>query len=349
MPPEGTSRLRDEQKLLIVELAQQDDPELGVEDIWKQVTTAFPRSNYYHPPALGTVRNRVGKARKSRIAQDERWSIGVSGQMAIPIEAMKDVVEVWEYVLLHYGRYITLRQAKWIARLGDLITEKEFSDSREERRYKWASLYAGREKAALTLNLKLDTSDMDASLLIKGDVYSAVVATGLADQFTDASRLNDLALSDRNLALEELALRRQVDLYLEMSPEEARRQGRARAEFSLDHEAVYFDAIPDENSVTEEQRRRAIEQIEEAIKVCGVWRLAIMRDGKQWPEITEQRRKEITLELAKKSVEHHVFDNWANPISFEDLLARGNFRPSEQILKEVGYEPPHESEVRVAS
>ena len=85
------------------------------------------------------------------------------------------------------------------------------------------------------------------------------------------------------------------------------------------------------------------------MNVCVVWRLAIMRDGKRWPEITEQRRKEITLRLAKKSVDHHVFDYWVNPIPFEDLLARGNFRPSEEILKEVGYEPPHESEVQVTS
>lgn len=343
MPPEGTARLRDEQKLLITELAQQDDPELEVKDIWKQVVAKFPRPKY-HPPALGTVRNYVGEARKSKVDQDEPWSIGVSVQSGIPIEAMKVVSGVWEHVLLTHGRRITIRQAKWIARLRDLITEKEGTDSPEKRLYNWASLYAGREKATSTLGMKFDTSDMDASLLIKGGVYRAVVDTGLAVRFTEASMLNALAHSDPNLALEKLASSRQIDVYLDLSPEERRHQGRVESEFFLDHENIYRDAIPDEGSVTEDELRRIIDQVAIAMKVSRVWRLAILRDGKRWFELTEQRRMEILLEIARNSVQHHTYDHWTNLIPFEVYLENINFRLSDDIMKEVGYEPPGESD-----
>ena len=349
MPPKGKSKFRPQQNLRIAELALQDDPELSFEEVLEILIAEFP-SPYFPTPAISTLEKMIRATRRaSKHVPDERWSIGVSGQAGIPNDAMRIVTDIWKHVLLSYGRHITLRQAQWIARLKDLVTDLDTTDSREERLYKWASLYAGREKAALTLNLKLNTSDMDASLLIRGGVYGAVVETGLMPHFTDASRLNALALSDRNLVLEEFALRKHLDSYLALPPEEREGQGRSEAEFRLDHRAVYFDAIPDEDSATEEQRRRAIDKIEEAMFVCAVWRLAIIRDGKRWNEISEQRRRKIELDLARKSVEHHIYDYWSNPIPFEELLDRGRFRPSDDILKEVGYELPRESEVSINS
>jgi hypothetical protein len=124
-----------------------------------------------------------------------------------------------------------------------------------------------------------------------------------------------------------------------MAPKERRHQDRVKADFNFEYWKIFIDALPDEGTVNEDERRRAKDQVAEAMKVTNVWMMAFSREGERWFELAVQRRREIVLELARKSVEHHTFDHWTNPMPFDEVLARGNFRPSDAILEEVGYEP----------
>ena len=78
-------------------------------------------------------------------------------------------MDIWKHVLLCSGRHITVREAKWIARLKDIVfislPDHCLVTDKMDALLKWATLYAIRERASLALGLELDTTDIDALLL----------------------------------------------------------------------------------------------------------------------------------------------------------------------------------------
>ena len=169
MPPKGKKKFMPRQSLRIAELALRDHPKLSFEKILERVAVEFP-SPCFQVPAISTLENMVRATRRaSKESPDERWSLGVSATAGIPDNSIRIVVDIWKHVLLCSGRHITVREAKWIARLKDIVfislPDHYLVTDKMDALLKWATLYAIRERASLALGLELDTSDIDALLL----------------------------------------------------------------------------------------------------------------------------------------------------------------------------------------
>ena len=157
------------QSLRIAELALRDHPKLSFEKILERVAVEFP-SPCFQVPAISTLENMVRATRRaSKESPDERWSLGVLATAGIPDNSIRIVVDIWKHVLLCSGRHITVREAKWTARLKDIVfmslPDHCLVTDKMDALLKWATLYAIRERASLALGLELDTTDIDALLL----------------------------------------------------------------------------------------------------------------------------------------------------------------------------------------
>ena len=236
-----------------------------------------------------------------------------------------------------------MRQAKWIGRLRDLITEPSLEGSREARLYRWASIYAGIEKAALALNQRVETSDIDAALLIEGRTYYAVTETGLAGRFTSLSRLNALVQSDGQLA------REQVNdfKFFNLPRDEFVLHIRQQTKFSSTVDEVWRGVIRDVDALTDNELEKKVKQVRDAVSVCAVWLSAISRNGRKWDSVPIPRRREILLAINDQSIKYHTDDHRDSHVpglsAADDGVLHYHFRPSDEILDEIGYEPPDES------
>jgi len=182
MPPKGKKKFMPRQSLRIAELALRDHPKLSFEEALGILTAEFP-SPCFQVPAISTLEKMVRANRRAgKESPDERWSLGVSAPAGIPDNSIRIVADVWKHVLLCSGRHITVREAKWIARLKDIVfmslPDHYLATDKMDALLKWATLYAIRERASLALGLELDTTDIDALLL---NVREVVLMAGDQD------------------------------------------------------------------------------------------------------------------------------------------------------------------------
>ncbi|NQW21254.1 MAG: hypothetical protein HQ477_11140 [Chloroflexi bacterium] len=137
-------------------------------------------------PKDGTLSNYYTEARGKKTDGDRPWSIGqtVSGSFGdvISPEVLPFVLQIWLRSRVG-GRDLTVRQARWCARLVRFYTigtdaDPQAGDQWIQTIYSMASLYAAREKLA--------ESNQDSSGPVTGDL-DAIIAFGMATLDGDAA------------------------------------------------------------------------------------------------------------------------------------------------------------------
>ena len=161
-------------------------------------------------PHPGTLRNYFTEARASTTDDDRPWSIGqtVSGKAGdlISPDALPFVLHIWLRALVG-GRTLSVRQARWCARLLRFYTMGDSADPMSDDSwiqmiYAIASLYAAREQQAEKNQLQsgAQTGDLDAILAfgmanLSGDAAASGSEQGLdiAIKLGLVSKLNSSA------------------------------------------------------------------------------------------------------------------------------------------------------------
>ena len=102
--------------------------------------------------------------------ENRPWGMGSLGTYPIPSDGLKAVLAVWKLCLIS-GWNLTIREAKWTARLYSILGDDNYESLRT-----WASMYSVRERVCIVLKKKLDTSDLDAGLVMP---HAEVVLTSV--------------------------------------------------------------------------------------------------------------------------------------------------------------------------
>jgi len=134
-------------------------------------------------PSLRQVQAILTETRRKNLLpenKDSPWSLAISQSYGIPSDANGILLEMWAYCLT-LNRNLTIRQAQWIDRLRYIPAAVENHD----RLYTWASLYAGREKAALLAGQEPNNMDLDAFLALDKKSYNA---GGITEAFPEVFR-----------------------------------------------------------------------------------------------------------------------------------------------------------------
>jgi hypothetical protein len=289
-------------------------------------------------PGVDWFRKRMRQVRDVQDDQDKPWSLGALASpvhVQIPNEAVPDISAVWKMCLIS-GQPFTVRQARWVARLRGLVPEHTPGQDDRVELHRWASTYSGREIAHMAEAAKsldhsrrsadLDTSDMDAALMMSSDVNHALVATGAVGRFTSQYRL--LVETAPQLVRNYLWWSQQV---WELTPDERRSQFTEDADFRLDCEDIIRESS--ERTADKDQDSR---RLGDAVDVWWIWVYSMMHSGTKWGSLTVERGHEIMLETLRQAMalyvdrlEHSLWnidDPWVQP-----------FSPSEEILDEVGH------------
>ena len=249
---------------------------------------------------------KIAKEAREETSEDAPWSIGGASSAFIPPEALGDVLAVWSWTKLGSVGF-TIRQAKWVACLRLLLQGKDHRPlSFEENLYEWATRYAIREKATEVREppLPLDTTDLDARLAFPREVYLALVDTG---------------------AVLKLPYEHDLDLLSDVGPEFSLRPSWFDLHGALEDED--FDALVwlrFSESLDDLRDSIADKDHSDAMwEVGSIW-LKVMSAASGWRQLSVQRRKDVILEV------------YGNAISLEKDGT--DFRPSDDLLVEVGYE-----------
>ena len=244
---------------------------------------------------------------------DGPWTSGVSGEYGIPLAATFDLLHVWAECVVE-RRLLTIRQAKWIVRLREILSNKRNQAVYGGLwvLYQWASIYAARERAAAALfpGQVADTRDLDAQLAFDGEVYQAAVETGAVPAWSMEKRRR-----------ETMAAVYPFTIYLEERGVEIDKRGE-------ESYAPLFN-LPSVERHT-------------ALKVYSLWSNAFYRKGAQSWGMSS--RSDALDRLVQEIVAHfEALQTSTEPGTVEAPLTAAapspqTWRPSEELLKEVGYE-----------
>jgi len=120
-------------------------------------------------PSLSTVQKVLAKVRKPKDSpQDKPWSTATLDRpdsYPISSEALPVVFKVWKFQI-EKGNALTIRQAKWTARLSKVVSE----DTKSPLGYLgllsyWAGLYARTELMFDLIDRPFDSTELDRSLM----------------------------------------------------------------------------------------------------------------------------------------------------------------------------------------
>ena len=114
-------------------------------------------------PGLSTVQKVVTAARE-KDPRDRPWNLGASLAFSIPESATGALMRVKAWCMAA-GLTLTLRDAQWIARLISILPEDEHFDP--AHLYKYAHMYAIRERVHKALDVQLNTNDLDQGLIAR--------------------------------------------------------------------------------------------------------------------------------------------------------------------------------------
>jgi hypothetical protein len=152
-------------RIKVVEVFMRLREQAGEDPTAKEVREALRQEFEKSPhalPSLRQVQAILTQARHNsplRGDEDGPWSMAASQAHGISTDANGILLEMWAFGLT-INKKLTIRQAQWIDRLR--LTPAALEG--HERLYTWATVYAGREKAALLAEQEMDTTDLDAFL-----------------------------------------------------------------------------------------------------------------------------------------------------------------------------------------
>ncbi|MFC2122459.1 hypothetical protein ACFLRP_02095 [Bacteroidota bacterium] len=150
-------------KFLINELAieqREKSREILADELIDSIKRLFPKEK---PPRWETVIKMISYARNHEVAPvDKPWSVA---SCELPYQAIGRVVAI-QRMLLGYGRYLTIRRAKWTAKLTPFIPNAD-----DLTLLQIASFYSRREQIAeIAGDDYPDTTDLDYIFIINGDI-----------------------------------------------------------------------------------------------------------------------------------------------------------------------------------
>ena len=152
-------------------------------DLAKKIQTEIAWSG--KEPELEVLVKKITYYRNTCVwREDEPWSLGESSkpEYDIPADANSILLELWRYSL-EIGYPLTLRHAKWIARLHKVIVtaDNETDHWKQIQVLFFTALqYADLERVSQALNQpQFDTRDKDADLIMSRDETMALETFGL--------------------------------------------------------------------------------------------------------------------------------------------------------------------------
>ena len=283
-------------------------------------TPLFPTPSQRQVQAILTIaRKNLGRLGDL----DRPWSLGVSPAYGIPDDAAGELLKAWGWCAIS-GKRFTIRQAQWANRLrwvveagGGLTHPGKIADPREV--YKWACVYAARERAARIAGLPIDTRDMDASLALGGErggeIYHAAVQTGVVPGWTLRNRLETLNQGDPELWHEWYRIEQGAQVLVEQFG------GEVAATEAKDALEARLAQVPEHFR-------------EDALFVFGLWLRAFMNKATKWRSMSVPEHHEKMNALAEEIVAY--FESGPDPYS--RLSKRGSpYSPSDALLESVGY------------
>lgn len=314
------------QRIGIVDIYRQLLKERGTRPSGREVHERFvaQQSKRLIPVPLPSLRkvqdilaNAVPELEKARDV-DQPWSLGASEKHGIPPEASKDLLEIWK-TRLATGRFFSIREAKWAARLRNIVQDKYFLGH-------WAELYALREQTCDFLLIAPETSDLDASLVMTAWEQETAKAIGMLEPIKLTSPYETWIvvtkpfLKPLQFGLSRLVVGTAEEVALVEKGAMVKKKGLAL------------------------QPLEDLKLSEEAEWVYVFW-LEYLSEGPKWRNLSPEKHREILLQL-RDWVKNHP---WAQREFNWEIWSEFNWETEEsteftrllkptQLLKMVGYE-----------
>ena len=291
-------------------------PMMAHQQIRQLVQEAFTGTDLY-VPGDEYIRKAVSRFRKLHDDQDGAWSIGAFPSLISP-DALKDVLSVWRWTLLVDVGF-TVRQAKWVARLRFVVTrsdEEGVDEPNAEALYGWATLYSARERASESLEMTLETTDLDASLRIEDGAYWALVDTG---------RVRRLQWKELFLSAHEIAPNWVARVIRQLEDSEAQAPVIEETSELSDIERAVVAGWKQFRSLEDSVAKT---QYHDAIAVWILWNKSLDR-SKPWQTMTPERRLNTRLALRQE-----VADYYQSRADDEDSEGP-HFMPSRELWSDL--------------
>jgi len=124
-------------------------------------------------PSLSTVQKILVDVRKNMnrpSPEDEPWSMGALNRCAVDSSALPVLLELRDY-LSKQGQSLTIREAKWAARITPLIHTKVIPYL--EALSQWSYVYAYSERVHELAEVELDTQELDTIIKDYAEAWAA--------------------------------------------------------------------------------------------------------------------------------------------------------------------------------
>ncbi len=140
-------------------------------------------------PTAQTLERLISRIRQHILGEDDPWSISASVSNDIPADANGILIKLQRWCLI-MGRPLTVREAKWAARLRTAV--------RSENLLEWAWRYALREMIADSLQDRLVTDDLDRELCFPREtpMEDCIMMAGRRAGILPSPSLEDFVLSE---------------------------------------------------------------------------------------------------------------------------------------------------------
>ncbi|MFC2027070.1 hypothetical protein ACFLU3_00125 [Chloroflexota bacterium] len=289
-------------------------------------------------PKEETIKKIISSVRNNaKFAEDKPWSLGALQNYPLPPEALPSVLKVWKYCLADAGPvpvdenaegvpdFLTIREAKWVARLYTLIPNDT------EDLLMWANHYAIEERGNEAWDLDYDSRVIDVSLV--SNIWERATITWTRNDDLQQSAppvigphspeiYFENGISDLLAKNAENHLITKVWAYCHESTEEKKSDGGLEPITSL-------------------------EITDEAGWVYAHW-LKYLGKGPRWHDLTVEDARNIIRRLRKWIEEHPLnsVDAHTHPV-FDELISADTERLAKipefapwDLLREVGYDAP---------
>jgi hypothetical protein len=172
MPAEGTNKI-DHRIVSEISRLALIDPTATAPEV-HAIVKPFAAERDLYLGKVDTTRRTMQKARAAKGPEDKPWSLAAPYELTgslIPADALPTVLSVWRWHLIG-GTTFTIRQAKWAARLREVVASVEL-DYKDLQLAKLALEYASEELGAAVTRRPFTTGRLDVDL-----AYRQVGLTG---------------------------------------------------------------------------------------------------------------------------------------------------------------------------